>query len=150
MEQTFQATVLKQGSRVVIVLPFDPNQSLGPKERHNVHGVINGVRIRGPLTVESDSYRPSLGPAWRRDSGIEVGMTVTVHLESEGPQVTTMAEDINAAFASVPTALAFFNSLPTFYQKNYMRWVESAKRPETRANRIEEMIALLKEGQRER
>jgi hypothetical protein len=150
MEQSFQTTVQKQGSRVVIVLPFDPNQRWGQKERHNVHGTVNGVRIRGPLAVESDSYRLALGPAWRRDSGIEAGMTVTVQLAPEGPQVTTMADDLNAAFAEAPTALAFFHALPTFYQKNYMRWVESAKRPETRIKRIEEMIELLKAGKRER
>ena len=150
MEQTFQATVLKQGSRVVIVLPFDPNQSWGAKERHNVHGLINGVRIRGPLAAEGDVYALALGGAWRRDSGIEAGMSVTVQLEQEGPQVAMLAEDLHTAFAGAPTALEFFQSLATFYQKNYMRWIDSAKRPETRAKRIEEMIELLKTGKRER
>lgn len=150
MEQMFQTTVQKQGSRVVIILPFDPNQCWGAKERHNVHGLINGVRIRGPLAAEGDVYALALGAAWRRDSGIEAGMIVTVQLEAEGPQVDRMADDLNSAFAGAPTALAFFNALPTFYQKNYMRWIESAKRPETRAKRIEEMIELLKAGQRER
>jgi hypothetical protein len=150
MVQTFQTTVQKQGSRVVIILPFDPNQRWGAKERHNVHGAINGVRIRGPLAAEEGSYHLVLGPAWRRDSGIEAGMIVTVQLEAEGPQVDRMADDLNSAFVDAPTALAFFHTLPTFYQKNYMRWIESAKRPETRAKRIEEMIELLKAGKRAR
>jgi hypothetical protein len=150
MEQSFQTTVQKQGSRVFVALPFDPNQWWGEKERHNVHGTINAIRIRGTLAVEGDTYYLALGPAWRRDCGIEAGMVVTIQLEAEGPQVAVMAEDLNHAFVQTPTALAFFHSLPTFYQKNYMRWVDSAKRPETRAKRIEEMIALLKEGKRER
>jgi uncharacterized protein YdeI (YjbR/CyaY-like superfamily) len=61
-----------------------------------------------------------------------------------------MAEDLQTAFAQAPSALSFFNSLPTFYQKNYMRWVNSAKRAETRAKRIDEMIELLKAGKREK
>ncbi|MCE7984198.1 MAG: DUF1905 domain-containing protein [Caldilinea sp. CFX5] len=149
-EQSFQTTVQKQGSRVFVLLPFDPNQSWGAKERHNVHGAINGVTIRGTLLLDGGSYYLALGPAWRRASGIEAGANVTVQLTAEGPQVATMAADLSAAFAGAPTAQEFFNSLPTFYQKNYMRWVESAKRPETRAKRIEEMIELLKAGKRER
>lgn len=150
MKQSFQTTVQKQGNRVFIVLPFDPNQEWGRKERHNVHGTINEIRIRGPLAVDGDTYYLALGPAWRRDSGVDAGMAVTVHLEAEGPQVITMVADLTAAFAGAPNALAFFHTLPTFYQKNYMRWIESAKRPETRAKRIAEMITLLKEGKRER
>jgi len=150
MEQSFQAIVQKEGSRVFLLLPFDPNQRWGEKERHNVHGTINGVRIRGPLAVDGDAYYLALGPAWRRDSGIDAGMTVTVQLEAEGPQVAAMAEDLTDAFTAAPAALTFFHALPTFYQKNYMRWVESAKRPETRTKRIAEMIELLKAGKRER
>lgn len=150
MVQHFQTTVQKQGNRVFIVLPFDPNECWGNKERHNVHGMINDARVRGPLVGDGATYYLNLGPAWRRDNGIEAGQVVTVALEAEGPQVTTMPADLTAAFTEAPTALAFFHTLPTFYQKNYMRWIDSAKRPETRAKRIEEMIALLKEGKRER
>ena len=150
MVQRFQTTVQKQGSRVLIVLPFDPNQVWGEKERHNTHGTINEARVRGTLAVDRGAYYLALGPAWRRDNGIAEGMAVTVALAAEGPQVATMVEDLTAAFAEAPTALAFFHALPTFYQKNYMRWIDSAKRPETRTKRIEELMALLKEGKRER
>lgn len=150
MEQRFQTTVQKQGSRVFIGLPFDPHACWGHKERHNVRGTINGAPIRGPLVANGDLYQLALGPVWRRDNGIEADMLVTVQLEAEGPQLAVMAEDLTAAFAEAPAALAFFHTLPTYYQKNYMRWIDSAKRPETRTKRIEEMITLLKEGKRER
>lgn len=150
MEQRFQTTVQKQGNRVLIVLPFDPNQVWGEKERHNTHGTINEARIRGTLAMNNGTYYLALGPAWRRDNGIEADMLVTVQLEAEGPQLAVMAEDLTAAFAEAPAALAFFHTLPTYYQKNYMRWIDSAKRPETRTKRIEEMITLLKEGKREK
>ena len=44
----------------------------------------------------------------------------------------------------------FFESLPTFYRKNFMRWIDSAKRPETRAKHIAEVIETLKAHKRER
>ena len=49
-----------------------------------------------------------------------------------------------------PAARRLFESLPTFYRKNFLRWIESAKRPETRARRIAETVATLKAGKRER
>ena len=150
MEQEFEAAVQKQGSRVFITLPFDPNHCWGEKARHDIHGTINGLPIRGPLVVDGAVYTLLLGPAWRRDNGIAAGMNVTVRLVPEGPQVTTMAADLATAFAAAPAAREFFNALPTFYRKNYLRWVDSAKRAETRTARIQELMQLLAEGKRER
>jgi len=43
-----------------------------------------------------------------------------------------------------------WDSLATFYRKGYTRWVEEAKRPETRTKRLAEMVELLKAGKRQR
>lgn len=150
MEQQFEGTVQKQGSRVFIALPFDPNHCWGEKARHDIHGMINGLPIRGPLVADGAVYTLLLGPAWRRDNGIAAGMSVTVWLVPEGPQVATMAADLTTAFADAPAARAFFDSLPTFYRKNYLRWIDSAKRAETRNARIQELMQLLAAGKRER
>ncbi|HEY3290114.1 MAG TPA: YdeI/OmpD-associated family protein, partial [Anaerolineae bacterium] len=79
-----------------------------------------------------------------------VGQKVRVSLAPEGPRLENSAPDVAAAFMAAPETVPFFESLPTFYRNNYMRWINSAKRPETRASRIAEMIALLKDGKRER
>ncbi len=150
MEQQFDVTVQKQGSRVFIELPFEPNHCWGEKARHDIHGTINGLPIRGPLVVDGAVYTLLLGPAWRRDNGIAAGMSVTVRLGPEGPQVATMAADLTTAFNDAPAARKFFNALPTFYRKNYLRWIDSAKRAETRTARIQELMKLLTEGKRER
>lgn len=44
----------------------------------------------------------------------------------------------------------YLESLATFYRKGYVRWIEEAKRPETRAKRITETVAALKAGKKER
>ena len=64
--------------------------------------------------------------------------------------LSTLAADITEALAAAPAAQAFFDALPTFYRKNFMRWIDSAKRPATRAAHIAEMVELLKAGKRER
>lgn len=47
-------------------------------------------------------------------------------------------------------AKAFFEGLATFYRNGYLRWIEGAKRPETRSARIVEVLGLLKAGKKQR
>lgn len=148
--QNFKTIISKSGSRVYIVLPFNPNQVWGVKQRHYVRGTINGCVIRGSLGSEGEQYFMPLGAAWRRDNGLEAGAEVEVSLFPEGPQSDNIAQDIAGALATDPQAKQFFDSLATFYRNNYIRWIESAKRPQTRAARISEMMELLKAEKRER
>ena len=110
-------------------------------------GAIDGRRVRGPLTLVEGRYYLLMGPAWCRDNAPAAGSTATVTLQPEGPPI---ADDFAAALAAEPEAQRFFYSVATFYRKNYVRWIETAKRAETRAGRIQETIALLKAHRRER
>lgn len=148
--QRFKTTVVKSGDRTCLVLPFNPNEAWGVKQRHYITGSINGCTIRGALGSEGSQFVLSLGVAWRRDNGVEAGATVEVVLEPEGPQSATLSPDVVAALDTAPQAKAFFDSLATFYRKGYIQWIESAKRPETRRRRIAEMLRLLKAGKKQR
>jgi hypothetical protein len=134
------------------VLPFDPNEAWGNKERHYITGSVNGHKIRGPLAQDSGRYILSLGEAWLRDSGLdlEAGTPVSVELLPEGPQMAGMAPDLIAALEAEPQAKRFFEALATFYRKNYLRWIDGARKPEARAARIAEWIDLLKAGKKQR
>jgi hypothetical protein len=132
-----------------IKLPFDPAAAWGERERYDVTGTINGHKVRGKLSSRAGGYLLELGPAWCLDA-VVVGAPVVVLLAPEGLQVGAMAEDIAAALAAEPDARRFFESLATFYRKNFRRWIEGARRPETRATRIAETVAALKSGKRER
>jgi len=141
---------VKSGSGVRIDLPFDPDQVWGVKERHHVSGRVNQVVIRGPLVKDDHGYHLRLGAAWLRDSGLAAGAEVEVALAPEGPQVESLPADVAEALQGEPKAAEFFAGLPTFYRKNLMRWIEGAKRAETRKARIAEMIDLLRSGKRQR
>jgi hypothetical protein len=146
----FQATISVKGSRVYLPIPFNPNEVWGVKQRHYIRGTVNGLPIRGSLGSDGDGFFLPLGAAWRRGANLDMDTPVSVVLSPEGPQQESLAQDIAAALASDPDALAFFESLATFYRNTYIKWIESAKRPETRAARIAEMIALLKERKKQK
>ncbi len=148
--QRFTAIISKDGSRNVIVLPFNPNQVWGVKQRHHIRGMINGCLVRGALAGDASKFVLPLGPAWLRDNGIALGVEVMVELTSEGPQIDTLADDIRAALLHEPEARAFFESLATFYRTGYLRWIEGARRTEIRQARITELLELLKAGKKQR
>jgi hypothetical protein len=148
--QRFKATIAQYGTRTLIVLPFNPNDVWGVKERHYVGGSVNGCQVRGRLDSNGTQFFLSLGSAWRRDNKLEDGATVEVVLFPEGPQSDSLSPDVAGALAAEPEAKAFFDALASFYRKNYVRWIESAKRPETRSARIAELVKLLKAGKRQK
>jgi len=67
-----------------------------------------------------------------------------------GPQVDNVGADIAAALEVGPEAQAFFEGLAGFYRRNFIRWIDGAKRPVTRAAPIAEMVNLLKDGKRQK
>jgi len=135
---------------IAIKLPFDPAAEWGARDRYNLTGSVAGHKVRGKLTPRGDAYYLELGPAWCRGPVFAPGAAVAISLEPEGPQLSAMDADIAAALDAEPEARRFFEALPTFYRKNFMRWIEGAKRPETRTRRIAETVATLKAGRRER
>jgi hypothetical protein len=147
----FRATVEgRKGGGLAIKLPFDAAAEWGQRDRFDLTGSVAGYRIRGKLIERSDGQYLEPGPAWRRDNPVVPGTLAEVSLAPEGPQVSAMAADIAAALDGEPRARRFFEGLPTFYRKNFMRWIEQAKRPDTRAQRIAETVATLKAGKRQR
>ncbi len=57
-------------------------------------------------------------------------------------------KDLSEALARNGKARHFFESLAPTYQKHFIGWIVTAKRPETRAKRIKESVALLASGQK--
>jgi hypothetical protein len=138
---------MSSGKGARVEMPFDPDEAWGAKDRHHVAGKIGGCPFRGELKREAGVWTLSLGPAWVRDNPHGPGDEVEIQLAPEGPSI---AADLAEALSASPAGKRFFESLPTFYRNNYVRWIESAKRPETRAKRIAEIVRLCAAGKRER
>ncbi len=64
--------------------------------------------------------------------------------ESE-PKIPT---DLREALADAPSVEAIWKNLTPIAQRDFVRWVESAKQAETRKRRIEKACSMLKAGKR--
>jgi uncharacterized protein YdeI (YjbR/CyaY-like superfamily) len=66
---------------------------------------------------------------------------------SPKPAAETPA-DLRAALDAVPAAAAAFEAFPPGGRRDYVDWIEEAKRPETRARRIAQAVEWMAEGKR--
>jgi hypothetical protein len=142
----FESSIMRARTKTYVPVPFDPNEVWGWKVRHYVKGTVGGCSIRGLLRVEGDGYALPLGGAWLRDNHVPASATIDVVLQPDGPQSDALAADITDALSASPEAETFFQSVAPFYRKNFLRWIDQAKRPETRAARIAEMVTMLEAG----
>jgi uncharacterized protein YdeI (YjbR/CyaY-like superfamily) len=60
----------------------------------------------------------------------------------------TLPDDLTAAFARFPGARQNFSGFPPSARRAILEWISLAKRPETRAVRIEETASLAAKGER--
>lgn len=65
-----------------------------------------------------------------------------------GQRTATVPDDLRAALDAEPKAAAFFEQLDSANRYAVLYRVHDAKRPETRARRIREFVAMLAEGRR--
>ena len=151
-EAVRRATVVVESRRrggVSVALPFDPARAWGARDAYYVHGTLGRQPYRGKLAGGHGSWRVDLGPSWCRAPGFAPGDEVDLVISPEGPGSATMGADVAAAFEAEPEAARFFDSMATFYRNNAARSLAAAKRPETRARRIVEIVDRARQGRLE-
>jgi uncharacterized protein YdeI (YjbR/CyaY-like superfamily) len=79
--------------------------------------------------------------------GVQAGDHVFVDLELDSEERTVEPPpELQAAFADEPELRAFFERLSYTHRKEYVRWIEEAKREETRRTRAAKAVAMLRDG----
>jgi len=151
-QQTFTATIQNAGGGGAFVeVPFDVEAAFGSK-RPKVRALIEGVPYRGILTrmgtechllIVLKEIREKIGKTF----GDEV--KITVELDTE-PRLIEIPEDLMKELKKDKEAKAFFDKLSYTHQREYVMWINEAKREETRQNRVVKTIEMLKKGKKSR
>lgn len=146
----FTTSLVQQGSRCWIVLPDEIEQLWGERTHYYLAGELAGRPFRGRAERKHHQIILPVGAAWLRDNGIQPAQEFPCELYLESPLVEELADDIRVAIQADLQAQRFFEDLAPFYRKNYLRWIESARTPATRARRIAETVQSLREGRMQR
>ena len=149
-KQTFTATIQDAGGGGAYVeVPFDVEEAFGSK-RPRVKALIEGIPYRTTLMrMGSECHMLGVLKDIREQIGKTFGDEVTVTLEPDvEPRVIEIPKDLMKELKKDKDTKTFFDKLSYTHQKEYVRWVEEAKKEETRQNRILKTIEMLKKGKR--
>ncbi len=149
----FRAVILQNGSinAAFIEFPFSVEEIFGKKGRIKVKVVFDGrIEYRGSLArMKTECHilgitqdiRQQLGKTF----GDEVSVSVTEDLEE---RTVEMPDDILAFLEGNPEAKTLFDGMNYTHRKEYIRWINEAKKPETRENRKKKMIEMILSGKK--
>ena len=131
-----------------INVPFDAKSVFG-SARAPVTGTVNGTPLRTRLAVYGGKTYLGLTREIRDAAGIDVGDRVSVVLRHDDePRTVDVPPDLADALKRDTIASGFFDSLSFTHRKEYVRWINDAKREATRAARVTKTLAMLREKAR--
>jgi hypothetical protein len=132
------------GERPAVEIPFDVKAEYG-SARAKVVATVNGVRLRTTVAVYGGKSYVGFREEIRKAAKIDIGDRITVRLEPDvEPRTVEAPVDLTAALRTDGKAKAAFDALAYSHQREYVRWIDDSKKPETRARRIEQTLARLK------
>jgi len=142
------STLVARGPAAAVVLEEEQVAAVGEgAKRFPVRATVNGYTWRATVTRMGGEFLLGFSRAVREEAGAEAGDTVELELELDtAPREVEVPESLAGALADDPAARAAFEALAYTHRKEYARWVQEAKRDETRQRRVAQAIRMLHEG----
>jgi len=112
-------------------------------------GTINGFPFRNSLMPEGDgTHSMMVNEELQKGARAGAGDTVAVVIELDAtPRTIAIPEDLKALLAKHKPAQTAFSKLAYSHKKEFLDWINGAKKPETRAKRLEKTIEMLAAGE---
>jgi hypothetical protein len=142
------STLASRGPAAAVVLDDEQVAVLGEgAKRFPVRATINGYTWRTTVTRMRGEFLLGLSRSVREAAGVEAGDTVDVEIELDAvPREVAVPEALTLALAGDPVARAAFEGLAYNHRKEFARWIEEAKRDETRQRRVAQAVEMLRDG----
>jgi len=136
------------GPAAAIVLDDDQVAAIGEgAKRFPVLAAVNGYEWRTTVTRMGGEFALGFSRAVRDGAGVETGEVIEVEITLDLAERTVdVPAALSEALAGDPQARAAFDRLAYTHRKEYARWIEEAKRPETRARRTARALEMLRAG----
>jgi bacteriocin resistance YdeI/OmpD-like protein/uncharacterized protein DUF1905 len=150
----FQAKIYRNtnvdNSSAFVEFPYDLKETFGVGNLVPITATFDGrVKYRGSLAkMGGPQAMLLLRKDVRAKLGKEPGETVQVRVVlDDKPRELAVSEDIKRALKQAGF-LEAFEKLAFSHRREYIRWIDEAKKPETRINRINKMSEMLAAGKK--
>ena len=140
----------KNAAWLFIVLPKTASAKLPTRSMVSVDGTMDGVPFQATLQPDGESshwlkVERTLLEAANVEAGASVELEVAPVAEEPEPKVPA---DMREALAAHPDALATWQDITPVARRDWIHWITSGKKAETRVKRIDVACAKLACGQR--
>jgi len=135
------------GGGAFVVFPYNVEKEFGAKGSVPVKATFDGVPYSGSL-MRCGTQQHMLGvlKSIREQTGKQLGDKIEVAIWKDEEERTIEVPAELAALMKKHGVRPFFDSLSYTNRKEYCRWITSAKREETRTQRLEKSIEMLRKG----
>jgi len=135
--------IVREGSMCFVPVSFDPKAVFG-KVRAPVKVTLNGYTYRSTIASMGGTVCIPLRKSNREAAGLEGGETVNVKIELDTEKREIKPpNDLLKALKATPPAWDRWQELSFTHQKEYAEAIEEARKPETRAQRIESAVRMI-------
>ncbi len=153
MEKVFEfSTVIKDGGEkwptaACVYFPYDVKASFGTKGMIKVKATFDGVPYRGSLANMGSGHILVMTKEVRARVGKSHGETVHVTIQKDTEErIVEVPEALQKLLDQNQKAKTFYDSLSYTNRKEYARWIDSAKRQETKDRRLTKSLEMLLTG----
>jgi hypothetical protein len=146
ISKSFKTTIVRTETACYIEVPFDPKAVFG-KVRAPVKVTLNGYTYRSTIAAMGGPPCIPLRRSNREAARLQGTETLTVrlNLDTDAREVDPPA-DLVKALKAAPPAWDRWRELSYSHQREHAEAVEGAKKPETRARRIENAVGTIAAG----
>jgi hypothetical protein len=147
---SFRATLNGGGpgsAWTLLRVPAAVSGALGKRGRVSVRGTVNGFAYRSSIFPDGKGgHHMMVNKAMREGAKAEQGDVVRIMMAMDNaPREVAVPPDLARALKQDAEAKGFFDGLSPSCRKEYVAWIESAKRTETRRGRVARALAMLGE-----
>lgn len=131
-------------------LPKAASAKLGKKGRVPIRGTINGHPFRSSAFPDGEgAHLVQVNNDMKQGAGVAAGDVARFSIEPATDDVkVAVPRDLAAALKGSAQARKQWDAITPKAREAWVRWVESAKKAETRAGRVEKTLARLEKGDR--
>lgn len=128
-------------------LPHAAAAALSDEKRAPVTVTIGAHTYRTRIAIYGGQPMVGMSKADRAAAGIDFGDRFEVSLAlDEEPRVVEVPDDLAAALADDADAAAAFDRLAYTHRREYVIWITEARKPETRARRVQGTLDKLRDA----
>lgn len=138
-----------EGAGSFVAFPWDPKTCFGKANLVPIRAEFDGQPYRGSIANMGTGPCLIVLKEIRDKIGKQAGSTVKVRLwlDTE-PRTVEAPDDLATAIGQNPLAEDAWTRLANSHRKEYVRWIDGTKNPETRASRIAKAVSMLAEGKK--